>query len=307
MRCVTPDSSSLGIPATRAYLLAHFANGSRASSLVFIRADRLSSSAMQRFARVFRFPATSVWSTAAFVVSVLASTSSATLGSSQVTPRGGTVETRSVWDGVFTDAQAQRGRGFYLEHCAACHGANLQGGEYRALQGERFWIAWLETTVDYLLGKISTTMPHSEDGSLKGTLGMHTYVDVVAHILNANGFPAGASELTQASSAGIQIVKKEGPSELPSGSFAHVVGCLARGSDRNWTLQRSSRPVRVMDGRDADVNASLGDREYTLMFVLTPLDRFVGHRMSVRASLIGDGGTKGLNVTAVTSVSDTCQ
>jgi quinoprotein glucose dehydrogenase len=212
-----------------------------------------------------------------------------------------------VWDGVFTDAQAQRGRGFYLEHCAECHGGNLQGGEYRALQGERFWSTWQETTVDYLLGKVTTTMPHSEDGSLKGTLGGHVYVDIVAHILNTNGFPAGASELTQASSAGIQIVKKGGPGELPSGAFAHVVGCLARGSDRNWTLLKGSRPVRVMDGREADVNAPLGDREYTLMFLLTPLDRFVGHRMSVRASLLGDGGTKGLNVSAIRSVNATCE
>jgi quinoprotein glucose dehydrogenase len=247
-----------------------------------------------------------VFSTAALVAWVLALMSAATLGSTQ-TPRPGAVGTRSVWDGIFTDAQAQRGRGFYSEHCAACHGADLQGGEYRALQGDRFWIAWQDTTVDYLLGKVSATMPHSEDGSLKGTLGTHVYVDIVAHMLNTNGFPAGASELTPASSAGIQIVKKEGPSELPSGAFAHVVGCLARGSDRNWTLLRGSRPARVIDGRDADVNAPLGDREYILMFVLTPLDRFVGHRMSVRASLIGDGGTKGLNVTAIRSVSDSCE
>ena len=29
---------------------------------------------------------------------------------------------RSVWDGVFTDAQAERGRGYFAEHCARCHG-----------------------------------------------------------------------------------------------------------------------------------------------------------------------------------------
>jgi len=212
-----------------------------------------------------------------------------------------------VWNGVFTDAQAQRGRRFYSEHCASCHGANLEGGEYRALQGERFWVAWQDTTVDYLLGRVSTTMPHSEDGSLKGTLGTHVYADIVAHILHANGLPAGTSELTPASSAGIQIVKKDGAGELPSGAFAHVVGCLARGADRSWTLLRSSRPARVMDGRDPDVHAPLGDREYALMFVLTPLDKFVGHRMSVRASLIGEGGTKGLNVSAIRSVSATCE
>src|SRR6476620_4448575 len=55
---------------------------------------------------------------------------------------------KSVWDGVYTDAQAQRGRGFYNEHCASCHGGNLEVGEYRALTGDRFWTTWQETTVD---------------------------------------------------------------------------------------------------------------------------------------------------------------
>jgi hypothetical protein len=43
------------------------------------------------------------------------------------------------------------------------------------------------------------------------------------------------------------------------------------------------------------------------MFVMTPLDKYVGHRMSVRASLIGEGGTQGLNVTTITSVSASCE
>ncbi len=78
---------------------------------------------------------------------------------------------KSVWDGVFTAAQAERGRGFYLANCAECHGGNLEGGEKQALKGDRFWADWQETTVDYMLGRISKNMPFSEDGSLAGTLG----------------------------------------------------------------------------------------------------------------------------------------
>jgi hypothetical protein len=44
-----------------------------------------------------------------------------------------------------------------------------------------------------------------------------------------------------------------------------------------------------------------------LKFVLTPLAKLVGHRVSVRASLIGEGGADGLNVTSVESVSATCE
>jgi hypothetical protein len=70
---------------------------------------------------------------------------------------------------------------------------------------------------------------------------------------------------------------------------------------------KASRASRVIDGQNVDRNGPLGDREYALMFVLTPLDKFVGHRMSVRASLMGEGGTQGLNVTTIESVSPTCQ
>jgi mono/diheme cytochrome c family protein len=214
---------------------------------------------------------------------------------------------RGIWDGVFTRGQAERGRLSYREHCASCHGADLQGSEYKALQGNRFWTDYQEAPLDYLLGQISQNMPHSEDGSLKGTLGAGTYADIVAFILDANGFPAGATELTESSSAGVAIVRKDGPGELPAGSFAHVVGCLApRGPDNNWRLVKGSRPVRVLGNRPVDAKAPLGDREFTLMYVLTSLDKYAGHRMSVRASLMeGDDG--GLNVRSIQPVSATCE
>ncbi len=222
---------------------------------------------------------------------------------------GGTSErvARTVWDGIYTEAQAQRGRGFYAEHCASCHGANLEGAEHRALKGDRFWATWQDTTVDRLLTHVSTNMPHSEDGSLKGTLGARVYADIVAHMLNTNQFPSGTSELTESSVAGVRIMRKDGSGELPAGSLAHVVGCLEKGTGRNWKLVKGSRPSRVVEGQNPDRTASLGDREYALMFVLTPLDKFVGHRMSVRASLMGEGGSQGLNVTTIESVSDVCQ
>ena len=229
--------------------------------------------------------------------------------SAQATPTPTPTEraSRTVWDGIYTEAQAQRGRGFYAEHCASCHGANLEGAEHRALKGDRFWATWQDTTVDRLLTHVSTNMPHSEDGSLKGTLGARVYADIVAHILNTNQFPAGTSELTDSSVAGVRIIRKDGSGELPAGSLAHVVGCLEKGTGRNWKLVQGSRPARVVDGQSPDRNAPLGDREYALMFVLTPLEKFVGHRMSVRASLMGEGGAQGLNVTTIESVNATCQ
>ena len=34
---------------------------------------------------------------------------------------------QSVWDGVYTDVQAERGNVQFQQHCARCHGANLAG------------------------------------------------------------------------------------------------------------------------------------------------------------------------------------
>ena len=76
---------------------------------------------------------------------------------------------------------------------------------------------------------------------------------------------------------------------------------------RALRLSKASRPARVPDGEAPDEKAPLGDRDYVLTFVMTPLDKLVGHRMSVRASLIGEGGAQGLNVTTIKSVSDTCE
>ena len=38
-------------------------------------------------------------------------------------------QAQSVWDGVYTAEQAQRGEPLYQQSCAECHGPDLAGGE----------------------------------------------------------------------------------------------------------------------------------------------------------------------------------
>jgi S-disulfanyl-L-cysteine oxidoreductase SoxD len=98
---------------------------------------------------------------------------------------------QSVWDGVYTDAQAGRGAGQYTQHCAMCHGAVLEGnGESPPLIGQ-FIPNWAGTTLDELYDKISTTMPLNAPGTLRPAIA----ADILAFLLKENNFPAGSKEL----------------------------------------------------------------------------------------------------------------
>jgi mono/diheme cytochrome c family protein len=104
----------------------------------------------------------------------------------------GTAAGRSVWDGVYTQAQARRGQNLYQEECAKCHGENLGGGESSPpLAGELFLRHWNGKTAGALYENTRKTMPEEDPGSLS----TRQYADLVAYILSANDFPAGDREL----------------------------------------------------------------------------------------------------------------
>jgi mono/diheme cytochrome c family protein len=101
---------------------------------------------------------------------------------------------RSVWDGVYTDAQAKRGRAAYEYSCATCHSPDLEGDPGRdvpALYGEEFVGEWSKHTVKDLFELISKAMPKDSPGSLRA----ETCVDIVTYLLQANEFPSGGQEL----------------------------------------------------------------------------------------------------------------
>jgi mono/diheme cytochrome c family protein len=104
---------------------------------------------------------------------------------------------QSVWDGVYTEEQASRGQTPFQQSCARCHGANLAGTfETPPLVG-RFVPYWAGTTLDVLFDYVSTAMPLDHPGAL----GPSANADIVAFLLKANGFPAGAKEFGAASEA----------------------------------------------------------------------------------------------------------
>ena len=100
--------------------------------------------------------------------------------------------TRSVWEGVYTDDQATRGKALYSQECASCHGGELTGGEMAPpLAGGEFMAGWDGLTVGDLFERIRISMPQNSPGSLSG----QQNADILSFVLNANKFPSGATEM----------------------------------------------------------------------------------------------------------------
>jgi mono/diheme cytochrome c family protein len=100
---------------------------------------------------------------------------------------------KSVWGGVYAEAQAERGKAAYATSCAMCHGPDLAGGgEAPALTGPTFLSSWNGHGVGELFERTSTTMPLQAPGSLEAA----AYADILAYLFKANGFPAGQADLS---------------------------------------------------------------------------------------------------------------
>ena len=103
-------------------------------------------------------------------------------------------ETRSVWDGVYTEEQAKRGEALYQKECKDCHGVALAGGEASPpLTGGAFLSNWNGLTLGDLFERIRKTMPQNTPGKLN----RQQNADVLALVLSANKFPAGKMELSR--------------------------------------------------------------------------------------------------------------
>jgi S-disulfanyl-L-cysteine oxidoreductase SoxD len=99
---------------------------------------------------------------------------------------------RSVWDGVYTKQQAERGIELYATHCRSCHGEQLEGnGPAHPLAGPVFTANWDGVSMGDMLERTRTSMPIDKPGSLS----RQQVADVLAFVLSANKLPAGEVEL----------------------------------------------------------------------------------------------------------------
>ena len=115
---------------------------------------------------------------------------------------------KSVWDGVYSDEQASRGKEEYEYNCGNCHIHDLTGDSIKdvpALAGPDFMAKWSGKSVKELLDYMATNMPQDS----RGTLGAKTYADIAAYVLKVNTFPAGAEALADSPRLASTIVERE--------------------------------------------------------------------------------------------------
>jgi hypothetical protein len=219
---------------------------------------------------------------------------------------------KTVLDGVFTAAQEDRGRVAYGGRCAMCHdGVDVDGP---SLTGSQFIDRWREDTLDRLFEFIKGNMPQGAPGSLPDA----TYLDILAHLLHENGYPAGAGELTVNTVASTLVVGEKGPQPLPSGALVRVVGCLARNPAQEWVMVRASGPARVRSGKDilpAEVATAAAATPGSQTFALQnlgdsgtaiPGNGNEGQKVVIKGALTQRANGSRIHVTAAQSVAATC-
>ena len=111
---------------------------------------------------------------------------------------------RSTLAGVYTAAQAERGRNTYLAFCRSCHSPSEHT--------EAAFNRWVGHPVSTLFSYLLETMPSNNPGSLDPK----DVADVVAYMLRLNAFPTGDAELpadtTALTKIQVELEKKPPPS-----------------------------------------------------------------------------------------------
>ena len=218
---------------------------------------------------------------------------------------------RTVWDGVYTDTQAQDGAVLYETHCIDCHGRDTGGFAAKELYGDRFFERWREDTLESLYSFMKNMPPPGP------RLRESEYMSILGHILLANGFPSGTSRLDASLLPMIRIEGEDGPQPLPDRAIVQVIGCMIRSGD-SWTLTMASDPVRARNTEEAtelELKAAaakqLGSQTFELgnLFMLGSFDREAheGHRMLAKGALIRRNEGDRISLTALDSAGSSCE
>src|SRR5215469_2755958 len=101
-------------------------------------------------------------------------------------------------EALFTSAQAVAGKAAYERNCANCHGASVDDGNSAPpLRGVAFLGKYAGKPAADLFSYVSTKMPRGNPGSLGGA----EYAQIIAYVLQQNGYATGRKEFASEASA----------------------------------------------------------------------------------------------------------
>jgi mono/diheme cytochrome c family protein len=117
----------------------------------------------------------------------------------------------------FDRAQVQHGKRLYASNCAKCHGADMQGITAPALSGAAFAPASnAHLTIGGVYAYMATNMPADRPGKLKD----QEYADIMAFLLNANGYAPSGAKMTADSVKASTTPLNAGPQSPMHGNVA---------------------------------------------------------------------------------------
>jgi mono/diheme cytochrome c family protein len=219
---------------------------------------------------------------------------------------------KGIWNGIYTAAQAARGKTTFETTCTRCHGADLAGTNGPPLVGDKFLANWETDSLNSLFVKIRDTMPPNSATILEP----EAKLDILTYILQVNKFPTGSEEIKVDSDTlgTIQIVRKAGEAgATPNFALVRVVGCLSQGPNNVWMLTNSSRPVVSKDQASTPETLKraeeqpLGGDTFQLVSALQfKPDLHKGHKMEAKGLLYQDPSDKRINLTSMHMLASNC-
>ena len=222
------------------------------------------------------------------------------------------VAKKTTWDGVYSEAQSERGKANFLAgRCGGCHKLDLTGDRGPALKGDDFLAHWDNGSLVALFDKIRETMPPNAPNETTDD----AKIDIVAYLLKQNGYPVGKSELrADSDSLGIiDITRKGQTSTIPNFSLVQVVGCLSQ--DKNaWVLTKTSEPALTRDEEPTAAalrtaqGKALGAQTFKLVSVVSfKPEEHRGQKVEARGLLYRDEADARLNLTSLQLLNSSCQ
>jgi hypothetical protein len=225
-----------------------------------------------------------------------------------------------IWAGVYTEEQARRGLEAYSTSCARCHRLDLAGDEAPirdgetfmsigpALKGDTFFRRWGDEDLNRLFLRIRDTMPPS----FQAILDDNAKLDVLAYLLQANGFPAGSRELTLNDDDLERIrILRNVVSDVAVPSFRRVelVGCVLQGPNGSWMLAADAGfPPGPDGGRRPEKSSSRSAQAETYLLVnALPFKPSADQRVVVEGLVYREGQDRRLNVASLQMIETQCR